>query len=282
MTDRPPLIALLTDFGTTDAYVATMKGVIYTLLPEARIVDLTHQINPQDVRQAAYVLLTTCPYFPLHTVFVAVVDPGVGTERRAIAASCIHGRFVGPDNGVFSYVFAGNPTTAIVQVSNPAYTLRHRSNTFHGRDVFAPTAAHLAKGVALDALGPLVSDVETLSQPHLEIANGQINGEVIYIDRFGNAVTSIGTLRWDDKTHLTLLPRFGAKRPHPTRFAARARVTAGHMVLRGVRPSYGHVGLGQPLALVNSVGQLEIAVNQGNAAQMLGISVGDTVSIRLE
>ncbi|MBN1286750.1 MAG: SAM-dependent chlorinase/fluorinase [Anaerolineae bacterium] len=281
MTDRPPLIALLTDFGTTDAYVAAMKGVIHTLAPQAHIVDITHEINPQDVRQAAYVLLTTCPYFPLHTIFVAVVDPGVGTERRAIAASCVHGRFIGPDNGIFSYVFTGNPATALVEITNPAYILKRRSNTFHGRDIFAPAAAHLANGVPLDALGPAAAEVAALPPPRLEIAKGHIKGEVIYIDRFGNAVTSVGSLVWNGETHLTLLPRFGAS-THPTRFTTKARVSIGSVVVRGVRPSYGHVAPGTLLALVNSAGQLEVAVNQGSAAQILGIAVGDAVSVRLE
>ena len=274
-----PLIALLTDFGGADAYVAMMKGVILGIAPDARLVDLTHEIAPQNVRQAAYVLLTAYPYFPPDTVFVAVVDPGVGTARRAVAVETAHGRFVGPDNGLFSYALNQNPPVVAVEIVNAAYLLPGRSHTFHGRDLFAPAAAHLAQGVPLAALGPAVADLCALPQPRLDVARDRVEGEVIHIDRFGNAVTSIGSLAWQDDGSLRLTPRFGA-RPLPARIPADSAIFLGDAILDHIAPSYGHAAPGAALALINSAGQREIAVNQGHAARMLGIAVGDPVSVR--
>jgi S-adenosylmethionine hydrolase len=279
MSGQVPIIALLTDFGTTDAYVAAMKGVILTLAPQTQVVDLVHEIDPQNVRQAAYVLLSTYPYFPAHTIFVAVVDPGVGTRRRAIAVETAHGRFLGPDNGLFSYVLACTPAAAIVEITNPAYMLEARSNTFHGRDIFAAAAAHLACGTPIAELGPAVAQIEALPQPRLEVARGQVRGEVIYIDRFGNVITSIGCLSWEEDGALLLTPRFGPKR-NEVRFPASSSVSLGRATLDGIQRSYGLAPPGQALALVNSAGQLEVAINQSHAAQTFGVAVGDPVTVR--
>ena len=191
-----PLVTLTTDFGTADGYVGTMKGVILSIAPDAQLVDISHEIAPQNVRQAAYVLYTAYPFFPPHTVHLVVVDPGVGSARRPIALRTPAGYFVGPDNGVFSYVMAREPVEALVELRDPRYRLPQVSHTFHGRDVFAPAAAHLAAGVPITALGPPVLDPVTFPPPCLEITPEGITGEVLHADRFGNVITSIGKLMW--------------------------------------------------------------------------------------
>ncbi len=194
-----PIVTLLTDFGLEDEYVGVMKGVILSIAPQVRLVDLTHSVPPQDVRRAALILMNAAPYFPPDTVHLAVVDPGVGTERRPIAVRTGRGTFVGPDNGLFSFVLAEMETWTAVELREPAYRLPLVSTTFHGRDIFAPAAAHLASGVPVEALGPVVNNLATLPLPRLEIGESSLEGEILYADRFGNLVTSIGRFyRMDD------------------------------------------------------------------------------------
>jgi S-adenosylmethionine hydrolase len=204
---RNPIITLTTDFGVADGYVGTMKGVILGIVPDARLVDISHEITPQNVRQAAYVLYTAYPFFPLYTVHLAVVDPGVGGTRRPIALRTPVGYFVGPDNGILSYVMACEPVEALVELADPRYRLPHVSHTFHGRDVFAPAAAHLAAGIPIAALGPPVADPVTFPPPRLEVGPDGITGEVLHADRFGNVITSIGRLEWSEE-ELLLGPAF--------------------------------------------------------------------------
>ncbi len=273
-----PILTLLTDFGTEDEYVGVMKGVILSIAPHVRLVDLTHQIPPQDVRRAAFLLSNAVPFFPPDTVHLAVVDPGVGTARRPLAVRTPVGTFVGPDNGLFSYVLAEVPHWGAVELRNPAYRLRYVSSTFHGRDIFAPAAAHLAMGAPLEALGPPVTDPQRLPLPYLELGDGWLEGEVLHADRFGNLVTSIGRLRWEGG-RLLLVPAF---RPNPPRYALSAtavRVVAAGLELPGIRRTYGEVPSGSPLALVGSSGFLEIAVREGSAAEQLGLRVGDRVRL---
>ncbi len=191
-----PAIALLTDFGLTDAYVGTMKGVMLSICPAARLIDLTHAVEPQNIRQAAYLLLTAYRYFPPQTVFLVVVDPGVGTARQPIAVETDHGFYVAPDNGVLSYVLSQVQIRQQVILQNPAYQLPAASQTFHGRDIFSPAAAHLANGVPITDLGPAVARIERLPDPLLKISAEQVCGEVLHIDHFGNVITSIGRLIW--------------------------------------------------------------------------------------
>jgi len=291
--NRIPLVTLTTDFGTTDGYVGTMKGVILSIAPEARLVDISHDIAPQNIRQAAYVLYTAYPFFPPHTVHLVVVDPGVGSARRPIALRTPRGSFVGPDNGVFSLVMAREPVEALVELSDPRYHLPQVSHTFHGRDVFAPAAAHLAAGVPITALGPPVHDPVTLPPPRLEVAPDHITGEVLHADRFGNVITSIGRLAWSgDELSLEpafqRTPRFSgdspakAGPPLDVRFqAGGATVVVGGREIAGVRRTYAEVERGQVLALVGSDGHLEIAVRKGSAARELGLRPGDAVVVRL-
>ena len=273
------IISITTDFGTHDGYVGTMKGVIAGIAPGVPCIDITQEIPPLDVRSAAYVLWTALPYFPPESVHLVVVDPGVGTARRPIAARTAWGTLVGPDNGVFSYVWEAAPPELIVELANPAYRSPAVSNTFHGRDVFSPAAAHLARGVPLAELGPEVHDPVRLPAPALTVTDSFIIGEVIYIDHFGNTITSIGRLVWDGGL-LSLDPAFGAA-PSGIINAARVRVLVAGRDLGPIRRTYGEVGLGEALALVGSEGMLELAVNRGHGAAVMGLKVSDRLSVSL-
>ena len=277
-----PLVTLTTDFGTADGYVGTMKGVILNIAPDAQLVDISHEIAPQNVRQAAYVLYTAYPFFPPHTVHLVVVDPGVGSARRPIALRTPAGYFVGPDNGVFSYVMAREPVEALVELRDPRYRLPQVSHTFHGRDVFAPAAAHLAAGVPITALGPPVLDPVTFPPPCLEITPEGITGEVLHADRFGNVITSIGRLVWSEDD-LSFEPAFRkAGGGGWARFkAGEAAIVVAGREIAGVHHTYAEVAPGEVLALVGSEGHLEIAVREGSAARRLGLRSGDRVVLRL-
>jgi len=276
-----PLVTLTTDFGIADGYVGTMKGVILGIAPDARLVDISHEIAPQNVRQAAYVLYTAYPFFPPRAVHLVVVDPGVGSARRPIALRTPAGCFVGPDNGVFSYVMAREPVEALVELSDPCYRLSQVSHTFHGRDVFAPAAAHLAAGVPIIALGPPVHDVVTFPSPRLEVASDTISGEVLHADRFGNVITSIGQLLWSGD-ELLLEPLFRkAEGGERVRFGAgETVVTVAGREIAGIYRTYVEVEPGAVLALVGSEGFVEIAVREGSAARRLGLRQGDPVMLR--
>lgn len=274
-----PPIALLTDFGLSDAYVGTMKGVMLGICPGARLVDLTHSIAPQNVQQAAFVLLTAYRYFPSQTVFLVVVDPGVGTVRQPVAVRTAHGVYVAPDNGVLSYVLDAEAVEGVALLSDSAYQLASVSQTFHGRDLFAPAAAHLARGVTLAALGPAPATLQRLPPPHLVLTRETISGTVLHIDHFGNIITSIGRMIWIDDDVLELQPQFGAAHEgDPLRIsAAKARLEFDGKrtpTLRGIRRTYGAVPPGNLTLLVGSSGFLEVGRNQGNAAHTLGIELG--------
>ncbi len=272
------LITLTTDFGVQDGYVGVMKGVMATIAPGVPMIDLTHLIPPQDVRSAAYVLWTALPYFPQESVHLVVVDPGVGTSRRPIAAATPWGLVVGPDNGVFSYVWEAAPPSLVVELANPRYLRDAVSNTFHGRDIFSPAAAYLARGVPLESLGPQVKDALRLPPPLLEVEKRRLRGEVLYVDHFGNCITSIGLLVWDGD-YLQFDPVFGEDGAHLMLPAGKAQVRVGGRILRGIQRTYGLVEKGEPLALVGSEGLLEIAVAQGNGAKQLGLHIGDAVEV---
>ncbi|MBE9114140.1 SAM-dependent chlorinase/fluorinase [Nodosilinea sp. LEGE 07298] len=254
------IIALITDFGLQDSYVGVMKGVIATLSPTAQLIDLTHSIPPQDIYAARFTLLSAYPYLPPGTIYLVVVDPGVGTTRRAVAVQTSHGFLVGPDNGVLSGVLDSTPAIGAVELLNPDYWRSPQpSVTFHGRDIFAPVAAHLANGVPIDRLGPAVDPQSLITLPLMRstpTATGW-QGTVQYIDRFGNAATTI--------------PASAVASDHWT-------VTVGETTLPGLR-TYGEVPPGEGLALVGSHGFVEIAVNQGSAQQRFGLAVGDRICI---
>ena len=275
------IITLTTDFGASSGYVGVMKGVILSIAPQARLVDLTHAVPPQDVRDAAYELYAAVPFFPDGTIHLAVVDPGVGTERRAIAVHTPRAVFVGPDNGLFTYALAEAERWRAVELASRSYRLPQVSDTFHGRDVFAPAAAHLAAGATFEDLGPAVTDPVLLPQPRLQIDWERLAGEVLHVDRFGNLITSIGRLRWEGR-QLTVIPAFRSQSAPKARFpAARVRVRVADQELKGVHRTYGVAPAGEAVALVGSAGFLEIAISQGSAAERLGLRSGAPVEILL-
>ncbi|MEW6357734.1 MAG: SAM-dependent chlorinase/fluorinase [Planctomycetota bacterium] len=261
--DRNPaqIITLLTDFGLRDPYVGQMKGVILGILPEARIVDLTHDIAPQDVFDGAYVLKSSYHYFPRGTVHVAVVDPGVGTERKAIALRADGHCFVVPDNGIVSLITAETPPAEVVELTNRKYFLPAVSWTFHGRDIFAPVAAHIASGIALTEFGEALGEIEKLDLPRPRHDRQCVRGEVIHIDRFGNLITNI---RASDLVMMRL---------------SHCEVRVADKTLSGVKSSYSAVKKGELLALFGGTGLLEVSVNQGNAAALLRLDKGAHVEV---
>ena len=260
------IITLTTDFGLADGYVGTMKGVILGIDPTVTIVDISHDIAPQDVREAAYTFYAAYPYFPQGTIHVVVVDPGVGSERRAIALRTPQAAFVAPDNGVLSYVVAGERVEEIVHLTNPRYHLSPVSRTFHGRDIFAPAAAHLARGVPLAKLGQPLTEIVTFPLPRSQVhPDGTIVGQVIHVDRFGNLITSITATDLADHSLL------GA-----------SVIEIKGQAIRGIANSYAEVTPGELLALIGSEGHLEISVSSGSASQTLKAKVGDEVLLKVE
>jgi len=261
---RPrPLITLLTDFGTRDAYVASLKGVILSLNPEVRLVDLSHEVPPQDVRAGALILTEAAPYFPPGAIHLAVVDPGVGSPRRGLAAQGRGHFWVGPDNGLFHLVFRQVSPLTIVSLENPLYFRSQVSATFHGRDIFAPVAAHLSLGVDLSRFGPRLTDPVSLDWPEPRFSPETISGEIIYVDRFGNLISNLRAAEvsaWLGERDLTL--------------------QAGPLNIRGLVRAYADVAHGEFLTLVGSHGFLEIACAMDNAAQRLLAGVGLPVEIR--
>jgi hypothetical protein len=256
------VITLTTDFGTRDWFSGTMKGVIWRIQPRARIADITHEIPPGRISTGAFVLSAACPFFPPHTVHVAIVDPGVGSSRRAIAVETERFFFVGPDNGVLAKALARETIRQIRRLENPRYFLEPLSATFHGRDVFAPVAAHLCRGIALNRFGPPQDDYVRLESPSPIPRLGGMTGEVIYLDRFGNAVTNLPAI-------------------------AQAALASGCLTLAGrasplpLVSCYQMIPKGQAAGLCGSHGYMEIALFGGSAAQRLGLRIGSRVTLSL-
>lgn len=261
MPSGSPPLTLLTDFGLQDAYVGVMKGVIAGINPEVNMVDLTHQIPPQDIAAARFNLLNSVPYFPQDTVHVVVVDPGVGGKRRAIALQTPRHFFVGPDNGVFSGIVAQEPAIAAVALTNPNYwRTPEPSTTFHGRDIFAAVGAHLTLGVALKDLGTAITpdSLAQLPLPACQARDKMLKGCIQYIDHFGNLITNIPAEILPSTWHLTIgdltLPR---------------------------QTTYAAVPSGDLVALIGSHGWVEVAVNGGNAGDRLQSKLGDVVQVQI-
>jgi len=254
------LITLTTDFGLSDGFVGVMKGVILGINPRATIIDISHDISPQNVEQAAFVLANAYRFFPANSIHVVVVDPGVGSARRPMAAKIGETIFVAPDNGVLTQTISDQPS-AVVHLNRPEYFLPQVSRTFHGRDIFAPVAAHLSLGVPIESLGDPIIDWVRLAANDATRRDNQIVGRVVHIDHFGNAITNIG------EEFLTGIDR------------ASLTIRVGENVLRGIASTYAAVAERAPLALISSSGNLEIAVRNGNAAEQLGIRWGDQVIV---
>jgi len=253
------IVTLTTDFGTRDPWVGIVKGVILARCPEARLVDLTHEIGAQDVLEGMLALAAAAPFFPAGTVHLAVVDPGVGGQRRPLAIAAGGQWFVGPDNGVLS-VALREPGWSAVTLTAPAHRLTPVSRTFHGRDVFAPAAAALARGVALEALGPRVDDPRRLEPPRARRAGPAVVGEVIRVDRFGNLLTSI------------VAGDLAAVGGAPV-------VEVGGRTVRLVE-AYAAVAVGKAGAVIDSEDRVEVFVRDGSAAVTLGLGRGAAVRVR--
>lgn len=261
-----PIITLTTDFGVAGPYVAAMKGVILAIDPDVRLVDISHSISPQNVRQAAMVLAGAAPWFPPGTIHLAVVDPGVGADRRIVYAEIGTQRFVCPDNGLLSRATRATRPARINTITNPEYWLPNVSATFHGRDIMAPVAAALSRGVDPDRLGPRQSELfeRALDWPAMAIDPDQIVGSVIWIDDFGNLITDISA---------SMLVGMSGEQQQLT------VEILGHTI-RGVSRTYGDHPDGTLIALIGSGGQLEIAVAASSAAKSLSATVGTRVTVR--
>ncbi|MSQ24197.1 MAG: hypothetical protein EXR58_06565 [Chloroflexi bacterium] len=254
-----PVITLTTDFGLTDSFVGTMKGVIISSCPEAQIVDICHDVPPQDVLAGAIRLAAAASYFPPGTVHLAVVDPGVGGPRRPIAIHYRDQFFVGPDNGMLCLATSGQGTWEALELTNQELWLKPTSSTFHGRDIFAPIAAYLAGGADFGALGSPIKDPVALSVPQPDAQGPQVLGSVIDVDRFGNLITNI-------------------RGPHLKGRSVEWVEVQGQRI-NGLSTWYDP---SQPLiALIASDGWIEVAAPLGNAAQRLGVGAGESVTIRL-
>ena len=269
-------IAILTDFGLDDIYLGMMKAAIAGISPAARIIDLTHAIPHGDVKRAAFEAWRVRSYLPPETILLAVVDPGVGTNRRAIAIKLPGLYCVGPDNGLFSFLLYSIDQYKAVELINPHYQLRTVSHTFHGRDVFAPAAAHLARDIQLEEFGPIIQDLIRIPDPLLkDLGAGSILGEVMHSDRFGNVITSIGRFDKtdDDASFKPWIPSFSTRTLIAQDYEA--ILPQGDVVPLG--RTFGDVPKGETLAYIGSSGLLEIAINGGNAANTLKLTPGDEI-----
>jgi len=251
------MIAMLTDFGTRDGYVAAMKAVISTICPSSLIIDISHDIAPQNIAEAKFVLWSSCPYFPANTIFVCVVDPGVGTERKIIAVKTKQYIFLAPDNGLLDMVLNEYNINQAIEVTNKKYFLKNISHTFHGRDIFSPVAAHLTTGIKFKSLGTQI----TLKKPKeiLVSISGKTHchGSIIYVDRFGNLVTN-----------------FKMKKLRPAALKIKEFTVP-------LKTTYGEVNEGEFVAYTGSSGLIEIAVSDGNAQKMLDADYGTTVEFKV-
>jgi len=259
------IITLLSDFGAGSGYVAAMKGVILSIVPEASLIDLSHGVPRHEIRAGAFLLWSTAPYFPQGTVHIAVVDPGVGTERKGLIIVAGGQYLVGPDNGLLIPAAERLGLGQVYEITNAEYMLPDLSPTFHGRDIFAPVGAHLAHGLPPEEIGRKIDEWVGLSFGRGRLKGDRLGGEVIHIDGFGNVITNIPgemvreVAAWGSELEVNA-------------GAARVRVR----LLR----AYGLAGEGEPLLLIGSHGMMELAINRGSAAELLGIEPGDGLEIR--
>ena len=285
MDNSSGIITLTTDFGTSDVYVGVMKGVILNINPNVQIVDITHAVSPQNIHEAAFTINSAYRFFPKGTIHVIVVDPGVGSDRQAMVCQTDDGFFVCPNNGVLSYLLQHleseeADTAEAVVIENPTYILPRVCNTFHGRDIFAPIAAHLSLGVSLADIGAPIRNLIRFPFPAIHSTHDTLTGQIINVDSFGNLITNItekvladfllpsesneGTVRELDKH--SVFSQFEIK--------------AGRTSLKKLNGTYAESEAGKPLAIIGSFGLLEIAINLGNAEAHLGLKSGDKVIVR--
>jgi len=260
---RPGIVTLITDFGLTGEYTGAMKGAILTVNPFCQVVDVTHQIQPQNILQAAYVLKNTYPYFPPGAVHLVVVDPGVGTWRRPVILKKEEHFFVGPDNGVFTFISSGQQIEGYEIIPRKIFR-SPLSRTFHGRDIFAPVAGYLARGVNPERFGPPAENWQTVAWPNPAVKGKKLVGKIIFVDSYGNLITNISR-----QDYGALL----ASRPF--------QIKGKGWRINRLHDTYDRVASGEPLALFGSSGLLEIAVNRGDAHKTLSLNQGDLLSLIL-
>ncbi|MCE5252324.1 SAM-dependent chlorinase/fluorinase [bacterium] len=257
------LVTLTTDFGTRDPYAGIMKGVLYSSNPNVTVIDITHDIAPHDIIDAAFTLARVFEYFPAGTVHVAVVDPEVGGQRKNVALKTDRSIFIGPDNGIFAMVLEKTKPNEIREITNPPFILDKISSTFHGRDVYAPCAGHLSSGKNFGDVGPVVERLKKLDFPEITYKGNVLIGEVIAIDSFGNLITNIS--RHSFKSFIG---------------RQNAEIFFGPERFQKIMDHYSEVPKGSPLALFGSSGHLEISMNEGNAASYFMTAKGCKVSVR--
>ncbi len=262
---RKPIITLLTDFGTKDHYVASMKGVILGINPGCTLIDITHEVHPQDIMEGTVLLANTFSYFPKGTIHLAVVDPGVGGKRRPVLLETKNYFFVGPDNGLFTLVAKRDRVKQVIGLTNKKYFLPDISSTFHGRDIFAPVAAHLSLGMRPGAFGEKLDHWRKLKFREPKVKRQKLSGEIIFIDRFGNLISNIEQARFRS---------FIKGQPFVIR--------VGDEVISDIKRGYWEGGKQETIALFGSGGHLEISVHKGNAQKVLKVKRGDAIRISIE
>lgn len=255
-------VSLVTDFGLCDNFVGVMKGVILKINPRAKILDICHEVCPQDIFAAAFLLSSAYAYFPRGTVHLVVVDPGVGSKRKAIIVKTKDYFFVAPDNGVLSLSLQKEKPQKIVEINNPKYFLRPVSATFHGRDIFALVAAYLSCGKKIDSFGKRLTSYQKLEFPKIKLSANSLGGEIIYIDRFGNLVSNIA-----EKDFFAFVKK------------SKFKVFIRNKVIDRLSSSYSQGHPPKPLALFDSFGFLEIALNSGSAERLLNTKKGTTIKV---
>lgn len=277
MMHRTPIITLLTDFGTDDHYVSVMKGVILRIIPRATIIDITHDIPPHDIRAASDLLARTYRYFPARTIHVCVIDPGVGSQRKPIALKTPAGTFLAPDNGLLTEVAASEEHLALISLNPQLYSQSNQSFTFHGRDVFAPAAALLAKGVRFNRLGNSIQKITALAGVGLvKEGSSRLHGTVIRHDHFGNIITRIGPFTWQDDKLI-----YQKDNTLITADPADVKVICGNVIIQGILRYYSAAPDNTPFTLIDSDGFIEISINRGNACREMKVAPGDMISVCL-
>ncbi len=254
-------ITLTTDFGLQDHYVGVLKAVMLSISPSARMLDISHEIPPQDIMAGAWVVRNSAMLFPPKTVHLVVVDPGVGTERKPVALQIKDQFFVGPDNGIFSLIGSEYEYEAVT-LQNQTYWRPNPSNTFHGRDIFAPVAAHLANGVKLQELGDPLDKLVTYRWAVPISDRDGVQGWIVHIDRFGNLISNIPEKMVKEAGN-----------------SSQVKIYVGNTILTSLSATFGEVPDGEPTAYIGSSGMLEVAINKGNAREMLGVEKGAQISI---
>ena len=262
---KPAIITLTTDFGLSDPYVGMMKGVILSINPEARIIDISHQVKVGNIHHAASLIQEACVFFPKDTIHIGVVDPGVGSDRRPVLVKTEDHSFIGPDNGLFWPIIQSNEQVDIVHLTRDEYFLTRVSHTFHGRDIFAPVAAHLSNNINPMKMGTVVTDPVQLQLPMVQRHGEILSGQIIRVDNFGNMITNIR--KKDLDTHI------GNDRP---------KITIGNLIVENVHETYAETEEGELLALIGSSKYLEIAVNLGRACDRLEMANDELVGMKVE